>query len=127
MEKAGSKKLAVLVGCNYANTPNELHGCINDVIAMRQVLIDRFGFELNNIQLLTDAPGSLIMPTGAKIMEAFNRMVDEAENGDVLYFHYSGHGTRIPSNKRARPFHVDKAIVPCDFNLITCECFAFTQ
>ncbi|KAK9054940.1 hypothetical protein SSX86_026019 [Deinandra increscens subsp. villosa] len=119
MEKVGSKKLAVLVGCNYANTPNELHGCINDVLAMRQVLIDRFGFEPGNIQLLTDAPDSLIMPTGTHIKEALNHMVDEAEPGDVLYFHYSGHGTRIPSNRRARPFHQEEAIVPCDFNLIT--------
>nr|XP_043622474.1 metacaspase-9 [Erigeron canadensis] len=119
MEKAGSKKLAVLVGCNYANTPNELHGCINDVLAMRQVLIDRFGFEPKNIQLLTDAPESPIKPTGANMKEALDHMVREAEPGDVLYFHYSGHGTRIPSNRRAHPFHMDEAIVPCDFNLIT--------
>ncbi|KAJ9548685.1 hypothetical protein OSB04_021228 [Centaurea solstitialis] len=119
MENVGSKRLAVLVGCNYANTPNELHGCINDVLAMRQVLINRFGFEPHNIQLLTDAPGSLIVPTGAKIKEALDRMVDNAESGDVLYFHYSGHGTRIPSIKRVHPFHQDEAIVPCDFNLIT--------
>ncbi|KAM0025923.1 putative Caspase-like domain superfamily [Helianthus debilis subsp. tardiflorus] len=119
MEKVGSKKLAVLVGCNYANTPNELHGCINDVLAMRQVLIDRLGFEPCNIQLLTDATDSLVMPTGAKIKEVLNHMVDQAQPGDVLYFHYSGHGTRIPSNRRTRPFHLDEAIVPCDFNLIT--------
>ncbi|KAI3676274.1 hypothetical protein L1987_85878 [Smallanthus sonchifolius] len=119
MDKVGSKRLAVLVGCNYPNTPNELHGCINDVLAMRQVLIDRFGFEPGNIQLLTDAPSSTIMPTGANIKEALNHMVDEAEPGDVLFFHYSGHGTRIPSNRRVRPFHHDEAIVPCDFNLIT--------
>lgn len=121
MEKARNKKFAVLVGCNYANTPNELHGCINDVLAMRQVLIYRFGFEPSNIQLLTDALDSLIKPRGAKIMEALNHMVDKAEPGDVLYLHYSGHGTRIPSNRRAHPSHVDEAIVPCDFNLITGE------
>ncbi|KAF5759495.1 putative Caspase-like domain superfamily [Helianthus annuus] len=119
MENTGSKRLAVLVGFNYANTPNELHGCINDVLAMRQVLIDRFGFEPSNIQLLTDAPGSLIMPTGAKIKEVLHHMVDVAEPGDILYFHYSGHGTRIPSNKHVHPFHQDEAIVPCDYNLIT--------
>ncbi|KAG5252606.1 latex-abundant family protein [Salix suchowensis] len=47
MEK-GKKRMAVLVGCNYPNTQNVLHGCINDVLAMKEVL------------LLTDAPGSLI-------------------------------------------------------------------
>ncbi|OVA19516.1 Peptidase C14 [Macleaya cordata] len=112
----GKKRLATLVGCNYPNTRNELHGCINDVLAMRDVLVNRFGFEPTNIELLTDAPGSLVMPTGVNIMSMLNQMVDRAEPGDVLFFHYSGHGTRIPSN---HGFKHDEAIVPCDFNLIT--------
>ncbi|KAI3939535.1 hypothetical protein MKX01_038490 [Papaver californicum] len=100
----GKKRLAVLVGCNYPNTRNELHGCINDVLGMKDVL------------LLTDAPGSLVMPTGMNIKAMLNQMVDRAEPGDVLFFHYSGHGTRIPSY---HGFKQDEAIVPCDFNLIT--------
>ncbi|CAI9298666.1 unnamed protein product [Lactuca saligna] len=120
MKDTQTKKLALLVGCNYANTPNELHGCINDVLAMRQVLINRFGFDPNHINLLTDAPGSLVMPTGANIKDALDHMVDQAEPGDVLYFHYSGHGTRVPSIKPPHTFRrLDEAIVPCDFNLIT--------
>ncbi|KAI4300965.1 hypothetical protein L6164_034290 [Bauhinia variegata] len=91
------KRLAVLVGCNYPNTPHELHGCINDVLAMRGVLVKRFGFEDTNIDLLTDKQGTdeSAMPTGANIKQALARMVEKAEAGDVLYFHYSGHGTRI--------------------------------
>lgn len=117
MEK---KKLAVLVGCNYPNTPNELHGCINDVVAMRDVLVTRFGLDPSHIELLTDAQGSLIMPTGANIKRALHEMVDKAEPGDVLFFHYSGHGTRIPSlNHDHHHSGKDEAIVPCDFNLIT--------
>ncbi|KAA8516567.1 hypothetical protein F0562_016927 [Nyssa sinensis] len=116
----GKKRLAVLVGCNYPNTPNELHGCINDVLAMREVLISpRFGFDQSHIEFLTDAPDSLAMPTGANIKSALGRMVDQAEPGDVLFFHYSGHGTRIPSVRHVHPFRQDEAIVPCDFNLIT--------
>ncbi|KAI4300966.1 hypothetical protein L6164_034290 [Bauhinia variegata] len=97
------KRLAVLVGCNYPNTPHELHGCINDVLAMRGVLVKRFGFEDTNIDLLTDKQGTdeSAMPTGANIKQALARMVEKAEAGDVLYFHYK------------------EAIVPCDFNLIT--------
>ncbi|KAL5789604.1 hypothetical protein ACOSQ2_004492 [Xanthoceras sorbifolium] len=117
----GKKKMAVLVGCNYPNTKYELHGCINDVIAMREVLIKQFGFDPSRIELLTDAPAgsSLVVPTGANIKAALNRMVDGAEAGDVMFFHYSGHGTRIPSKKRGRSFRQDEAIVPTDFNLIT--------
>ncbi|CAK7340323.1 unnamed protein product [Dovyalis caffra] len=118
MEK-GKKRMAVLVGCNYPNTRNELHGCINDVLAMKEMLVKRFGFDLSNVQLLTDAAGSVILPTGANIKKALGYMIDQAEAGDVLFFHYSGHGTKIPSVKPGHPFRQDEAIVPCDFNLIT--------
>ncbi|KAI4348539.1 hypothetical protein L6164_009251 [Bauhinia variegata] len=115
------KRHALLVGCNYPNTPNELHGCINDVLAMRDVLVTRFAFEETNIQLLTDQEGTdeSAMPTGANIRNALARMVDKAEAGDVLYFHYSGHGTTISSMKPGHPLRQDEAIVPCDFNIIT--------
>lgn len=119
MENKGNKRMAVLVGCNYPNTKNELHGCINDVLAMRDAIIKRFGFDSSHIELLTDAPGSSVMPTGANIKAALDRMVSRAQPGDVLFFHYSGHGTRIPSQKPGWPFRQDEAIVPCDFNLIT--------
>ncbi|TKY62793.1 Metacaspase-9 protein [Spatholobus suberectus] len=114
-----NKRVAVLVGCNYPNTSNELHGCINDVLAMKDTLVKRFGFDPTNIELLTDAPDSSKMPTGANIKQALTNMVDGAEAGDVLYFHYSGHGTRIPSKRHGHPFRQEEAIVPCDFNLIT--------
>lgn len=115
----GKKRMAVLVGCNYPNTRYELHGCINDVVTMRDTLVTQFGFEPSNIELLTDEPGSLAMPTGVNIKKALANMVDQAAAGDVLFLHYSGHGTRIPSVKPYHPFGQDEAIVPCDFNLIT--------
>jgi len=113
------KRVAVLVGCNYPNTSNELHGCINDVLAMKETLVKRFGFDESSIEMLTDAPNSCKLPTGANIKQALAKMVDGAEAGDMLYFHYSGHGTRIPSKKHGHPFRHEEAIVPCDFNLIT--------
>ncbi|KAF3441360.1 hypothetical protein FNV43_RR15274 [Rhamnella rubrinervis] len=122
MEIKGSKKMGVLVGCNYPNTSNALHGCINDVVAMRHTLVNRFGFDPNYVKLLTDdgpAGSNLVMPTGENIKKALNAMVDEAEPSDILFFHYSGHGTRIPSLKPYDPLRHDEAIVPCDFNLIT--------
>ncbi|KAL2482944.1 Metacaspase-9 [Forsythia ovata] len=114
MEKG--KKLAVLVGCNYPNTPNELHGCHNDVRASRDMLVARFGFDPTHIELLTDEDDSSMMPTGANIIKALDKMVDQAEPGDILFFHYSGHGTLLNSRNSLKR---EEAIVPCDFNLIT--------
>ncbi|KAK2640220.1 hypothetical protein Ddye_028015 [Dipteronia dyeriana] len=78
MEK-GKQRRVVLVGCNYPNTKNELHGCINDVLAMKEVLIERFKFEPSGIELLTDAlrpRSNLVMPTGANIKATLKRMVN---------------------------------------------------
>lgn len=116
------KRLATLVGCNYANTKNELRGCINDVEAMRDLLVDRFGFDVSDIVILTDAPGAKVLPTGTNIRQALKDMIDRALSGDIIFFHYSGHGTLIPSAKPhhgGRRKHDDEAIVPCDFNLMT--------
>ncbi|GMH20245.1 hypothetical protein Nepgr_022086 [Nepenthes gracilis] len=113
----GKKRMAVLVGCNYPNTENELYGCINDVHIMRKLLVEQFGFEPNHMEILTDEPESQVKPTGANIKRALDRMVDHAEAGDVLFLHYSGHGTRIPSKHHL--MREEEAIVPCDFNLIT--------
>lgn len=117
MEKLG-KKFALLVGCNYPNTEDELEGCHNDVVNMQKTLINRFRFEPNRIELLTDNPGDKIMPTGANIKAALNRMVDQARPGGVVFFHFSGHGTLFPSDNSPKKV---EAIVPCDYNLITSE------
>lgn len=118
--------LATLVGCNYAGTPDELRGCINDVLVMRDTLVARFGFAPRDITFLTDDDGgrgsspSAVLPTGANIKRALAEMVSRAAPGDVLFFHYSGHGTLVPHRRgHGHDGRPDEAIVPCDFNLIT--------
>ncbi|KAG0480459.1 hypothetical protein HPP92_011317 [Vanilla planifolia] len=114
--------MATLVGCNYPHTKNELRGCINDVLAMKDLLVGRFRFDPADIVVLTDEPGSALLPTGSNIRAELGRMVDRAAPGDVLFFHYSGHGTLIPASKPhrgRRRRRREEAIVPCDFNLIT--------
>nr|CAB3490829.1 unnamed protein product [Digitaria exilis] len=116
------KMLATLVGCNYGGTRYELRGCINDVLAMRDTLVARFAFAPTDITVLTDDDGpssaAVVLPTGASIKRALADMVSRAAPGDVLFFHYSGHGTLVP-RRHGHGHGVDEAIVPCDFNLIT--------
>ncbi|KAH9295081.1 hypothetical protein KI387_038669 [Taxus chinensis] len=120
-----ANKYALLVGCNYPNTKNELQGCINDVTRMRRTLLRRFGFAERNISLMIDTDSAYTQPTGDNIRRALIAMVDKAKPGDVLLLHYSGHGTFIPAKKpHRRPGHThDECIVPCDFNLLTDEDF----
>ncbi|KAK8482626.1 hypothetical protein V6N13_092304 [Hibiscus sabdariffa] len=116
---ANVTKRAVLVGCNYPLTKSRLHGCIQDVKAIKGVIVEKFGFHESNIQVLTDDGSSSTLPTGANIKAALNGMAKRAKAGDVLLFYFSGYGTVIPVLEAGKPFRQDEAIVPCDLNLVT--------
>ncbi|KAK1557775.1 hypothetical protein Q3G72_031698 [Acer saccharum] len=73
MEK-GKQRRAVLVGCNYPNTKNELHGCINDVVAMKEVLIKRFGGHGTRIPSMK--PGRPFKQDEAIVPTDFNLITD---------------------------------------------------
>jgi Caspase domain len=89
------RKLALLVGINhYPSQIGELKGCFNDVELQKHLLIHRFGFKSGDILELTDSGN--IQPTRANILQAFeNHLVNQAKPGDIVVFHYSGHGDRI--------------------------------
>lgn len=118
MELIG-KKRAVLIGCNYAGSKIELRGCVNDVRRMHTCLVDRFGFSHDDITVLVDSDHSCVQPTGKNIRRAIMNMVRSAQEGDVMFIHYSGHGTRLPA-ETGQPDDTgfDECIVPCDMNLI---------
>lgn len=117
-------KKAVLIGCNYPGTKAELKGCINDVRRMHKALIDRYGFSEEDITVLIDTDDSYTQPTGKNIREAILNLIRSSESGDVLFLHYSGHGTRLPAETgEDDDTGYDECIVPCDMNLITDDDF----
>ncbi|CAH8321368.1 unnamed protein product [Eruca vesicaria subsp. sativa] len=112
-------KKALLIGINYPGTAVELRGCVNDVRRMQRCLIDRYGFSNKDITVLIDTDKSSIQPTGKNIREALKKLIAEGEAGDVLVFHYSGHGTRLPTEQGIfDATNYDECITPCDMNLI---------
>uniref|UniRef100_J3M8I1 Peptidase C14 caspase domain-containing protein n=1 Tax=Oryza brachyantha TaxID=4533 RepID=J3M8I1_ORYBR len=118
------RKRALLVGINYPGTKAELKGCHNDVARMRRSLVDRFGFDEADIRVLADADRSAPQPTGANIRRELARLVGDARRGDFLFFHYSGHGTRLPAETgQDDDTGYDECIVPSDMNLITDQDF----
>jgi len=84
------RKLALLVGINqYPSEP--LRGCVNDMELQRHLLIHRFGFNPKDIYTLTDEKA-----TRQGILEAFEEhLIRQAKPGDVVVYHYSGHGSRV--------------------------------
>ncbi|EMS48949.1 Metacaspase-4 [Triticum urartu] len=89
-----------------------------------QCLVDRFGFDEDNITVLLDRGSSGPQPTGANIRHALAKLVGDARRGDFLFFHYSGHGTRLPAETgQDDDTGYDECIVPSDMNLITDQDF----
>ncbi|KAL1823056.1 hypothetical protein ACET3Z_009834 [Daucus carota] len=117
-------KKAVLIGCNYKGTKAELKGCINDVRRMHRCLIDRYGFSDDDISILIDTDKSSTQPTGKNIRKALSNLVRSASSGDILFVHYSGHGTRLPAETgEDDDTGYDECIVPTDMNLIADDDF----
>ncbi len=86
-----SRKLALLVGINSYPGLNALSGCVTDVELQRELLIYRFGFNPSDIVTLTDGQA-----TRSNIEDAFiNHLEQQASNGDLVVFHFSGYGRRI--------------------------------
>lgn len=114
-------KKAVLIGCNYPGTKAELKGCINDVWRMHECLIRNYGFLDEDITVLIDTDCSYTQPTGKNIRSAMSRLLRSTQSGDVLFVHYSGHGTRLPAETGDDDDTTgyDECIVPTDMNLIT--------
>ncbi|KAL8037140.1 hypothetical protein ABFX02_11G020400 [Erythranthe guttata] len=114
-------KKAILVGCNnYPNPKENLSGCHNDVYNMHNTLIKRFRFDPKRIVVMVDKPGSKQMPTAANIKKQLKKMIEDADEGDRLFFYFSGHGMPICHNGE-----IKQAIVPSDDNLITCMDFRY--
>lgn len=82
---------ALLVGINqYPDPRNNLKGCVNDVLLMGKTITEHFGFNPEDVRLLTDKRA-----TTANIRERLQWLVDGAGPGSVLLFHYSGHGSQV--------------------------------
>jgi hypothetical protein len=102
---------ALLIGINYIGTPNQLQGCIYDVIEMKSLLIDAYGFSPSNIiTLRDDDPAN--SPTRARILQEIQALL--ASPGQI-FLHYSGHGTQIKDTTADESDRLDECIVPCDY------------
>lgn len=93
--------------------PN-LRGCINDVRTIETLLQEQYDMSRDDITVLSSSlPDPLIdgnhenmepvelgepdrLPTFHKIRREFRSMRDKAVSGDFFFFHFSGHGARLP-------------------------------
>jgi hypothetical protein len=91
---SGSRKLALLVGINNYQNATSLQGAITDINLQRELLIYRFGFNSQDILLVSDE--SSIKPTREGILQAFEEhLIGQAKPGDTVVYHFSGHGSQV--------------------------------
>ncbi|MDD5389854.1 MAG: caspase family protein [Gallionellaceae bacterium] len=103
---------ALLVGINDYRGISDLHGCVNDVTNMRDVLRSYLGFTNKEIRVATDARA-----TKAGILSRLDWLVKGAKAGDFLVFHYSGHGSQIRDRDGDElEDGMDELICPHDFD-----------
>eukprot|EP00448_Togula_jolla_P014746 CAMPEP_0170581438 /NCGR_PEP_ID=MMETSP0224-20130122/7038_1 /TAXON_ID=285029 /ORGANISM="Togula jolla, Strain CCCM 725" /LENGTH=466 /DNA_ID=CAMNT_0010904571 /DNA_START=80 /DNA_END=1480 /DNA_ORIENTATION=- len=108
-------KKALLVGINYLGSPNELGGCINDVRSEFKVLTEVFGFQPDNVLLLTEDQGNASKrPTCANIRNGLRWLFQGVKSGDFLFFAYSGHGSQMPDLTGTEEDGQNECICPID-------------
>lgn len=107
-------KKALLVGINkYKPELNaDLRGCVNDVENVRDILIRVYGFNADNIRVLTDERA-----TKEAILERLTWLVDKLALGDEIVFDYSGHGSQIRDREGEElNDQMDEILCPHDLN-----------
>ncbi|MBL1177171.1 caspase family protein [Pantanalinema sp. GBBB05] len=89
------RKLALLVGINdYPEPVRSLAGCLTDVELQRELLVHRFGFNPSDILVVSNT--SNLKPNRQTILEAFEtHLIQQTKPGDVVVFHFSGHGSLV--------------------------------
>lgn len=99
------RKLALLVGINqYPSGIRSLRGCLTDVELQWELLVHRFGFSPKDILVIGDRKLAVtdyepLQPTRQNILDAFEQhLIKNAKPGDVVVFHFSGHGSLVLDN-----------------------------
>jgi uncharacterized caspase-like protein len=111
-------KKALLIGIDYATNPTvSLLGCINDVITIRNMLIDAYGYDEENITILRDNldydhdHGVDFEPRKTNILDQLDKLVNNSEDVEEIWVHYSGHGSQLQvQNSKAKDI-----IVPSNY------------
>ena len=110
-------KFALLIGINYKGIEDsELTGCIDDVIRMRDMLINELGYQPKNITILRDDTEVMdLYPTRKNIMRKMEEFVTDKTVDDDLWFHYSGHGSIRRDRSNDEKENIDSVVIPNDF------------
>lgn len=106
---AGTQR-ALLIGVSeYEAALTPLAGARNDVMLIRELLVQKYGFDSANIRIMLDGQA-----TRDEILRAISELADSASTDDIVLIHYSGHGSQAPDDTGDEPDGFDETILPHD-------------
>jgi predicted phosphodiesterase len=123
---------ALLIGIDrYSQVPlpdgsyyPHLGGCVRDVDHVEQMLRSRLSLTDDQITKLTSRNSTngqpvvdaAQLPTYENLVKAFKQVTADAQPGDQVYIHYSGHGGRSATmfEELKGANGLDESLVPCD-------------
>lgn len=112
-------KKALLIGIDYKNDiDKELFGCINDIVAVSNILMDAFDYDKKNILMLReDSRNNEKLPKKSIILKELDNLINESKNLEEIWIHFSGHGTYINTNKNVKneSDNQNEVILPLDY------------
>jgi uncharacterized caspase-like protein len=90
-----------------------LSGAVNDVEAMQEMLVLFYGFQRQDILVLTNQAA-----TRQAIVQAIEQhLVRNTAKGDEVFFYFGGHGSQVRNSRSDEPDKLDETIVPADSRL----------
>lgn len=105
-------KKALMIGINrYRMAGADLRGCVNDIKNMETVLTELYRFPRKNITRLLD-----FAATTAAMKAGISTLISEAKRGDVLFLHFSGHGSNVPDKNGDEADKRDEILCPTDLD-----------
>lgn len=114
------KARALCIGINYEGSDNALRGCINDaensLTKFKQMAGDS-GWPPVEEMLLTDHTKDT--PTRDNIIRALAWLVTNAQPNDLLWFHFSGHGSHVRDRDGDEADGQDECICTLDNKAVT--------
>lgn len=86
---SNGRRRAILIGINYVGQQGQLSGCHNDLHNIKNYLVNAQGFRTSDMLVLMD-DGRNHPPSKRNIEDAFKRVTEYSQAGDVVFIHYSG-------------------------------------
>ncbi|KAK7019103.1 Metacaspase type II [Favolaschia claudopus] len=92
-----------------------LDGSHNDVMKMRDMLIDCYSYLPQEITILIDdGVAGHEQPTRANILKAIEDLIKDAKQGDHLCFHFCGHSMQVENRTNTEADGWDECMIPWD-------------